>query len=225
MLVLAVVCLVAFAVPVGAQCSNCGPLSDSSVAAIRWGVPNIYGQGAQDIVWPLSIDRVDYEVVNDQPTLLITITNRMMDRLSYSGHLAISDEAGGLVSTHELMSATLPAGISIRIPVYLDAALLDGSYTAELQFFDRNGEMISRAGWPIQVGAAPSSPSLRVPAAIALVVGLILIVASFRVGPVRRRRAPLPEVATIRKVEISNSRAIQPGRIKPLVPPRLRQRE
>ncbi len=180
---------------------------------------------AQDVESDLTIDRVTYEVVNGRPVVMVTLTNRDGGRMGYTGRVEVIHPGGTLAEAQQLASGSVPADTSIRVPVYLSSGLLDGDYTVRVYLLTGNGEPLAESGpHNIRIGEPPSSgPNL--PAIAMLIAGLLLILASFRVGHTRRRRRNVPEVATIRKVAVSSAPAKEAGKITPLIPPRYRHKE
>lgn len=178
---------------------------------------------AQESEPQLTIDRVTHEVVNGRPVVMVTITNHGGGRMGYTGRVEIVHPGGTLADALNLASGSVPGDTSLRIPVYLSGGLLDGDYSVQVTMRTGAGEPLAESGpHTIRIGDPPSSGP-PFPAIILLLAGLLLILASFRVGHTRRKKRQVPDVATVRKVAVSSSPAKERGKITPLIPPRFRR--
>lgn len=194
------------------------------VCAMLCGFAGTLPAAAQDAESGVTIERITYETANGRQVIMVTIANRDGGRIGYTGRVEIVHPGGTLAEAHDLASGSVPADTSIRIPVYLGGGLLDGEYTVRVELRTGNGDPLAESGpHNIRIGESSSSTP-RLLAIATLIAGLLLILASFRVGHVRRRKRSVPEVASIRKVEVSSAPAKQPGKITPLIPPRFRNR-
>lgn len=170
----------------------------------------------------LMIDRVSHETVNGQPVIVVTIANDTGGRIGYTGTVTVSHQSGEEVATHDLAPGSVPAQTSIRVPVYLGSGLMDGAYRAGIEVRSGTGELMDqRSDFEFRIGEEPSSTP-PYPAIAMLIAGLLLILASVRVGYVRRKRN-VPDVAAVRKVSVNSVPARRTGKITPLIPPRFRQ--
>lgn len=180
---------------------------------------------SQEVESQLTIERVTQEMVNGRPVVMVTITNHGSGRMGYTGRVEIIHPGGTLADALNLAPGSVAGDTSLRIPVYLSEGLLQGDYTMQVTVMTGAGEPLAVSGpHSIRIGDLPSSGP-PFPAIILLIAGLLLILASFRVGHTRRKKRQVPDVATIRKVAVHTEPARERAKITPLIPPRFRQDE
>lgn len=156
------------------------------------------------------------------------LVNTTSQSIDFRGVLTLASVEGDLVSEVQTPPMTIEAGqsLDLAVPIAMQGWLDDGRYVTTLTLVSQtDGYVFASGPREIRVGSRWSMiPGF--PGSLLLAAGAVMIGASFWIGrgsPAMRKRHAVPDVAAVRRVEVTSAQAPRPATVKQLVPPRFRQ--